>query len=429
MRPGPHPWATNAAWAAGPDAGSDAKTETPDVLREDGLYRSSRIGSDTFNWQLNRGHLAHQFAAKMFAANWTLEDTDLAVGVANDQLMASCQHTNANGSYVSYFVADSAAGGASTVKVGVNGRTWAAGGAAGPNPGAATTSMDADNDDDADVRVIVFNAPLANDQIYDSSALGAWNLTPMGGAGLNWSAIGCDRNTAGGAAALWLTGDDAGGGNAVLYSSTDPVGVGFANVATFPAVAEPVIQIAHTCHPASALGPDDAGNPSWLIFTTTRVLVSADGAAWSNQAHGFTGAPTKKGAAYSRTTGRWIAPDPGGGGAVWYSDDNGVTWADVGGANALSGATGTIFQCACDAYGTFVILDDAGRLWVSSDDGMNWTRIVGPYSIASFTEQELECAAFSDNDWEDHGAMPTFFSVGTYDNAAQDFEAIRSLVY
>ena len=110
-----------------------------------------------------------------------------------------------------------------------------------------------------------------------------------------------------------------------------------------------------TCTAAGALGPEDLGNPNWLILTNTRALTSADGVAWANQAHGFPGAnpPTKRCAAYSRTARRWVAAGRGAAaGDIYYSNNGGASWVLI--AGALKNASGTTFQVACDGVKDWV---------------------------------------------------------------------------
>ena len=436
MRPGPHPFATNDVYAAGPDAGSNTKTETIDLLREDGYYRTRRPSPDLLNWQLNRNYLAHQFAAKMFAANWTETYPPTAAGAAGDVLLASAHHQTPTGlgNNVYFYIADTGGAGASTVITGQNGHNWSQ--AAGPNPGVGTSTMDADHDDDNDTRVIVFDtagAPAAADYIYQKIGVGAWAAATIPAVpALNWRTVGCDRNTAGGAAALWVVGDDAAGAAGVMYTTTTPAGApGFVVNASYGVLAinEPFHFIGHSCHPASALGPDDTGNPNWLVLTDTRSVTSADGTNWVNAGlHGLGAAVTTKGAAYSRTAGRWVAPISAGAGSVRYSDDNGASWTTF--ANTLPHCVGNTFQIQCDGYGTFVIMDNGAQLWVSTDDGETWMETDIKRTL--LTDEMLEVGFASTNDWNTHGDYPTYFCIGSADNAAgppPTFEAFRSLVY
>jgi len=438
MRPGPHPWCTNAVWAAGPDVGSDAKIETTDALREEGYYRQQRPGPDTLNWQMNRGYLAHQFAAKMFAANYTATYPPTGAGLAGDFLLASAHHEGVAGLglNVYFYIADTIGAGASTVITGQNGHNWSQ--AAGPNPGQAVNTMDADHDDDNDTRLIAFDTAGAGagDFIYHKIGVGAWGASVFGAPpGFDWMTVGCDRNTAGGAAALWVIGNDPGVGPATpdLYTSTDPSVVGFVVNASFGALVgmagEAVHSIGHTCHPAGALGPDDVGNPSWLALTDTFAITSADGVTWVNEGAHLLGATiTTKGAAYSRTAGRWVAPVSGGAGAVRYSDDNGTSWTTF--ANTLPNCVGITFQIQCDGYGTFVIMDNGTQLWVSSDDGESWMETDIKRTLVG--QEMLEVGFTPANNWNTPGDYPTYFCVGVAEPAAgppPEFEAFRSLVY
>jgi len=432
MRPGPHPWATNNLYVGGPDVGSNSKTETIALLREDGYYPERRPAPDLLNWQLNRNFLAHQYASSLFAANWFNQDTNAAFLAANDQCVATnCVIDTATGLNISAYFADTVVAGNLVEVRGVGGVSWStvASSPVVALPGAVViVDSDADDSIAGGQRGVVANSAGGTDQVYTANGWGggAWGASAIVGApALNFQAIGCDRNTPGAANATWLIGDDAGGGNGALYVSTN-AGANYAAVPGpgWPAVAEPILFIGHTCHPAGALGPDDAGNTSWLIFTTTRVLYSADGATWANNAHPAAGyTPAKKAAAYSRTAGRWVMPENNG--DVHYSDDHGASWTTL--ATALVGTVGATMQCRCDAYGTFVVMDDVTRVWISTDDGLNWSRI--RFNVQTSTSEELEAGFYSQNDWDTHGQFPTFFTVVSHNDGTTTRECWRSLGY
>jgi hypothetical protein len=423
MRPGPHPWAENDAYVAGPDIGHGTKTSPLTVHKEDGYYRERKPAPDIINWQLNRSALVQRFAAKLFASNWTLEDS-VNAPAGGETLGASCVMTDAtSGLVTSLFFYDDMGPGNVVERVGRDGRNFyvpSSSPVAGiPGPAAA---LDADSDG-AGNRIVVCSAPPITDRVFYSAGYGAgaWALSTIAAApALDWISVGCDR-----AANEILIGDSGAGGTAApaVYLSSDG-GANFAAVATFPPLAiwEQVFFIGHTNHPAGALGPDDSGNESWLILTTTRALVSADGVTWSNQLHGFSAAATRKCAAYDRVTRRWVAVI--GAGGTFYSSDNGATWT--------AGATlpiyaGTAPQIVCDGYGTLVIGNIGTRIWISTDSGISWTRIE-MISSAGYTDVEL-CAGCAETvEWDEVGDHPTFFTM-SYHQPGTLLETFRSLVY
>jgi hypothetical protein len=442
MRPGRHPWAENNTYAGGPDAGSNSKTETTTLLRDDGYYRTRRPAPDLLNWQLNRGGLAHQFAAKMLVSNLTQTD-NLAFPAGNEILDASCSMVNATtGMTISLFFIDAA-----PIEVierfsrdGVN---WAVPGSSPVTGGLANAilSIDADSDGTAYRCLAISNAPGTNQIWYNNNfAASPWLLAAVAGVARDWLCIGSDRNTAGGAQPLWMIGDSGTGGTVAprIYGSAvaaapanfADVGAGLAAIA----VGNQINFVGHTCHPAGALGPDDAGNPSWLALSTAPAgaglaLVSADGATWSQQAHGL-GAwqISNKSAAYSRTAGRWVVIDTAGG--TWYSDDNGVTWAAGVTLPMIALFPGTAPQIKCDGYGTFVISDVAANLiWVSTDEGITWTAIELDGITAAATAMAVEVGFDQNSNWNTPGTHPTFFTVSAATPATPLLETYRTLVY
>jgi hypothetical protein len=371
----------------------------------------------------------------MLVSNWFL--TDQSAVIAGDFLGASTHVTSSAGTYINCIFNDAA--GNQLEYYGLNGTVWAIP-ASSPLPaaGVAISTQDLAGDDGLR-RVAATYALLGPDLVYQANGFGAgaWGAVVWGGGApvKYWRAVGCDRNTAGGASARWLIGDSGSFGAIppVVWTSTN--GVNFSAVATFPvlAVGEQVRFIDHTCHPAGALGPDDVGNPSWLILTDNRCLVSADGATWSDQAHGFGVLPTDhKTAAYSRSSRRWVAVLGGASaGNVAYSDDNGATWTiNVG---VLPNVTGASYpSIVCDGYGTFVANDDGQDLWVSTDEGITWTQIMldgYPGVTAGYDRTLLEVGVDASNNWNAPGAHPTFFTFMAHDTAAPLFEAFRSLIY
>jgi hypothetical protein len=433
MKPGTHPWADNDVYAAGPDVGSNTKTETLALHRGDGYARSRRPSPDNLNWQLNRGGVAHKLLSKIQSGNYTLEDS--TASPAASVLATACWTLNNEGN-INVFLYD----GVNTIseRRGIQGRIWSIPASSPVSAAAGVVTLIDSASDDVNNRVICASSGVNNQVHYNNSyAGGSWAASAIAvNVSAGWSAIGCDANTAGGANALWLIGDDTtntnpGAGNGILNSSVN-LGANFAAVGTWPAIAEPILCIEHSHHAAGALGPDDAGNPTWLILTTTRAVSSADGATWTNSAHGLGIAANKDSLAYSKCERRWVWPI--GGADVVYSDDNGVTWVTLN--NVLAGSTGVPadMHIQGDGYGTFVIVDDSNvsreRFWVSVDDGITWTRgdLTG---LIGGTSTEVIIAFGGDNteNFDDNNIIQNHFSIMHYDAAGPLFTAVRSLAY
>lgn len=433
MRPGPHPWATDDTYTTAPDAGSDNKLETTDMLRDEGAHRSERLGPDLLNWQLNREYLSQQMAAKMMASNFTRED--IATLFAGDSIDGSTHLQDADGIHILTYAFD-AAGNINEID-GEDARSWSS---PASNPISAAgagnvTDLYADANDANGRRTIVAESSLT-DQVYTKAdfTAGAWSV-PGGLPGFDWLSVCSDRDTAGdaGTQGKWLIGEDGQGGGSIpeVWASTDDC-ANFAKVTGFPswAVGQDIRAIFHSCHPAGALGPDDPGNPHWLVFSTLNVASSADGVSWTSIAE-YHKIPGQKGAAYSRTSRRWVTAFLTGGTAtVYYSDDNGATWLA---GQALPNYTTGDTRVVCDGYGTFMIHDSSGNyVWVSSDEGMTWTcvRLQANTIVGALNSSILEVGcAETLNDWKEHGQFPTFFTVIMRDDSTGEIQAHRSLVY
>ena len=442
MRPGDHPWATNDTFVAGPDIGSDSKTQTLQVHQEDGMYRSRRPAPDVYNWQLNRNFLTNRFLQKMLVTNWSIADS--AALHNGDTLGASTTISNSAiiaGQHINTFWFD--AGGNQGEALFASGTQWLTP-ASDPPLAAANAIVSQDVDcDEVEHRVLVAYTPAAGaDETQYALTLGggAWNATTWnpGAPTLDWLSVGCDRNTAGGGAARWLIGDDGVAGTAppVIWSSPD--GIDF----TAQAIPGTIIAgqrigfIGHTLHPVGALGPDDAGNPSWFVLTNARSMQSADGATFTdNGNHGLAIAtPNRRNAAYSRVTGRWVVPEGvASAGDITYSDDLGATWTTIVGAlrsiTAMSNP-----QIVGDGYGCFVVSDmQQEALWVSVDDGISWTYLRRGGGVhaptAGWDTLVIDIASDPSNDWDAMGAEITYFAQIFNDDAAPLQEAFITLVY
>jgi hypothetical protein len=437
-RPGYIPFATNDTYVAGPDIGDDTKTAPLTLHREDGYYRTRRPGPDIFNWELNRLGLVQEMVARLQVLNYNLMDSN---AFAHTTMDAVCHNRNTTNSdiEVSFFFYSVGAGNV-VERRGINGVVWSAPGAVTAAGFAATVAMDAEGSN-AYHKVVTFDDGIINDTVRYQAGAGAWaTVTFVAGApALNWRAVGNDRNTAGGANDLWLIGDAASPGpNSALWDSPD--GINFTVVATWPAatVQEPLHGIYHSCHAVDALGPDDAGNPTWLVLSDTYATRSTDGATWTAVAHGLNvggGSFNARSAAYSRPARRWVVVHPDTQfGTISYSDDNGATWttnaAQLPGASAAAGVTPHI---AGDGYGTFVISGnnaDMARLWVSTDDGITWTTFeMDLTTIAAGAEGIFPIGCIEeDTNVDEPGLHNQFFCVGFFDAGGPLFEAFRSLV-
>ncbi len=384
MRPGHHRWAENDTYDAGPDIGHRNKLEPLAKHIGDGLYRGDMVAPDVLNWMFGRQALMQREMARARAISM-LADDGSGGGRAGLDLGATAYSRGNGGLWAFYF------NGTSNVQADLRypGGIWLNDiEIVMPSP-ASVTGLDADCDD-GNVRRIVISGNT--DLIRHASGLVGnpySSATFSGGApGANWQCIGCDRNTAGGADAFWLIGDDGATGNGLLYSATGSV---FSPVAGFPTLVGTALRgIFHSCHPSGALGPNDPGNPVWLVLTDTIALRSSNGSTWNQEPHGIGGGAGSMGprsAAYSRTARRWVVMCGGTAlGDIAYSDDNGEDWLTLDGA--LAGASGSDAQIVCDGYGTF-IASDARDCWVSTDDGLTWTKFGWPLNPNTLNRSEM----------------------------------------
>lgn len=448
MKPGPHPWATNDTYAAGPDVGSDTKTQPLPVLQEDGYYRGRRPAPDLLNWKLNRSHLTQQSAARMQVASTALIETDstfdLDVAGGGDDLQASC-HVGALGTRQVFIFGRHSAAQIKEYYSYVGGVRWLAP-ASSPvsvGPYGALVALDADGDN-AFRRIVTIDdgTPASNDAVRYNTSIGAatWGSATFlpGPPGLNWRSIGCDRDTAGAGFARWCIGDDAAGGNSALWTSADGVNFSAASGWVGPTVTEPLRGIYHSCHRAGALGTDDAGNSTWLVLSDTYASWSFNGNSWATNVagHGLSVGGSNFGprsAAYSMTSRRWVAALPGSAaGDIAYSDDNGMTWTTI--AGALTGITSAIPRIASDGYGTFVVINNSpagpAAFWYSVDEGMTWTKGRVPGSAlygSAYDGQVVEGAFDCSVDVDETPGSQQFFIIITYEDSGPVTEFYRSL--
>lgn len=440
MRPGYIPFATNDTYVAGPDIGDNTKTAPLTVHREDGYYRGRRPAPDTWNWITNRYSLLEEQMARLQATNYVTADSSV---LAYTTMNASCHNFNTVSTTlnqeVSFFFYN---GGAGTVveQLGANGMIWTTPGVVAAGGIAGIVAMDAEGSNSYH-KIVVIDDGVINDLVRYQAGAAAWATVTFtaGAPGLDWRSVGNDRDTAGSGNDLWLIGDDAGGGNSVMWSSTD--GITFGVLATWPGatVTEPIHGIYHSCHPAGALGPDDAGNPTWLALSDTYSTYSADGATWTAKAHGLnTGAGSfnSRSAAYSRNARRWVVVHPDSQfGTVSYSDDNGDTWTTTASAlpSAVAGA-GRSPHIACDGYGTFIVVEgaagvDAQRVWISTDEGITWTAFIVDITGSTMEGLEIEACVEEDKDVDEPGTCGQFFCIGYFESGGGGlFQGLRSLL-
>jgi hypothetical protein len=386
-KPGDHPWAKDDVWTAGPDIGVNTKAAPPDANRDEGYYRQRRPGPDVLNWQLNRNALIQQTVARLAGMNYTPQITSTVDYNSVGALRAACHFGDAalRNSLCTLVFYNNLAGADNILEFGgINGVTWTApgsnpvfAGAIGGNP----AFLDADGSD-ADHRIVLHNNAV--DQVRYNTG-GAWaNITYTAGApNYFWQAVGCDRNTAGGATAHWLIGAYTGAGtSAAIWSSTD--GIAFAVEAGFStAVGANVDCIQHSLHPAGALGPDDVGNPAWIVISGNNAYRSTDHSTWLGPVALGYNSSTSRAVAYSRPSRRWVvAHSDTDFGDISYSDDNGATWTYLAGAlpvEAGHSVAGMEAHIAGDGYGTFIVIRHDrnavadGKFWISVDEGLTWS--------------------------------------------------------
>lgn len=437
-KPGPHPWATNDTFSAGPDIGSDAKTVPLAAHMEDGYYRGRRPAPDILNWQLNRNYLTHLSVARLQAANYqhiVTDTTDYSTG----RLVASSHYTSSSGNYMRtslYF----ANGSTSNLQElwSENGADWTAAtsdpvlSSLGSNP-----TIGADGED-SNHRIVTGSwggGTGYNKVVYHTQHSGVWTaVTFSGGAPANalWHDVACDRDTAGNATAHWCITAYVSGSSALLWSSTD--GITFSVESGFSTASgwNPT-GIYHSCHPAGALGPGDAGNPIWLVSSGDQVYRSADHVTWTGPVY-IGGATGQRGLAYSKLSRRWVAAHSyNNGGDISYSDDNGATWTTI--SNALPGAASADdHRIAGDGYGTFVVVAEnalTNAMWVSVDEGLTWSMVRVPDdTMAGWVSDDgyiIEPAFFA-SDVDNTPAGCGFFVYAGYNDNTPETRIFRSLV-
>jgi hypothetical protein len=221
-------------------------------------------------------------------------------------------------------------------------------------------------------RIVVVDDGAGADEIYTTNAIpSAYAKVTFGGAppatGYDWRAVGCDQNSA-----IWLIGSavvNVPPLTSFVYRSTN--GTNFTNVAGWPGttVNEDIQFIKHSNHNVGDLGPDDPGNPHWLVVSATYAYTSADGLTWNGAAHGLGVTPHARSIAYCKTSGRWIWPLSGTPN-VAYTEDNGLTWSTW--ANVLPIQTWN--SCKSNFYGTVMAGTVGGSIMaLSVNDGDSWS--------------------------------------------------------
>lgn len=440
-KPGPHRWATGDTYASGPDIGSNTKTVPLSAHIADGYYRGRRPAPDILNWQLNRNYLTHLSVARLQAMNYTLAHESLAD--YNTGLLKSSYHSYDSAGrdiYCALIYYDSTNTNLKEI-VAKHGVDWNT-----PTSEvlissvtSAPISVDADGDDAAN-RVAVAHWSGATDQVvYATDYTSNWGaITWSGGApGHEWYGVACDRDTAGNGAAHWCI-CGFGSTDMQIWSSTD--GVTFADETGFPSSGSALRGVYHSCHPAGALGPDDAGNPVWLTNNSVdQIYYSTNHTSWS------TGAllsaydlSSPRALAYSRPQRRWVAAHSGTSfGAISYSDDNGVTWTTNTSALPIhpdmAKAT-TQARIAGDGYGTFVVTrnvqpDETGsHMWASVDDGVTWSMFKPCDDIDGDTGRIVEGCFYESADLDEATKGGGFFIYAGYYDGGPETQIMKSLV-
>jgi hypothetical protein len=353
---------------------------------------------------MHRFGLLQRFMARMLVGSMVAL-SDMSVSYGDDGLKASCHGRGYNGrSEVCFFTAR-ASGDAECSMLLPDTSLSSVDTFSTPSSGVL---MDADHENKGENSHIVVTLDHAADEVYytqvpEDPTSGTFSgVTFTAGApGYTWKAVGCDRNTAGGASAKWIicTDSSVGGTDTAAFSSTD--GENFDEETGWPGatVTDDVNFVGHTCHPSGALGQDDSGNPYWLAITATHTVLSQDGSTWDEYTHGLSvggGAFNARSAAYSKTSRRWIVPEAGTAfGNIAISEDNGKTWSTT--TNALPHDLSTLAAMrpciASNGYGIFIVWlrDQANRkMWVSVDEGETWAGIYPNDENASFAESAAQ---------------------------------------
>jgi hypothetical protein len=381
MRPGPFPWATDDFYVSvgNPWNNKETKIQPSVALSAEGWEPEGVVPADYLNWLFHRYHVLREDTARSLSMDFRQVPANLTpfanpirrkyIFDQSNKVHTIVSTANANGSYqIDHAYLD--------------GEQFTSAQTFPSKPLNANINGLAQDQNGHIVAVL----SGVNDIVHYTTAPGTnyTAITWSGGApALNWRKIDCDPT-----GPLWIIADDAGGGNVVAWSSTD--GITFAAIAGFPAAmgAGQTVGLAHTKHPVGALGPDDGGNEYWICFNNTNMARSSDGITWSSAAHGLTvptgGTDMHQKIAYSRTARRWVIPAGSGSyGDVYYSDDNGSSWATL--SSVLSPTPTSLDGIMSDGYGTFVIYN-LGQLfqatpaapfgiqfWVSVDDGITWS--------------------------------------------------------
>ena len=365
MRPGRRIFATNAVWAAGPDAGSPVKLPMSAGELADGRYRSIRPAPQLDNHLLWNLGSRLDSAAAMAVRNLVTEPVT-AVGFpgawngivpdgAFDPTPTRIRHTVVDGTPLAFPIEWQSRGG----------RFWGVVAAPATNLGVPRIAVDG-----LDSRVIVTGANTGGlDNPWFSTAYGVWTIWTVPTLDRMW--VDVDFGTGN-----WVIVEPAGG----ILNYANAVGNAFAAPITPPAfVPCTTISVAHSHHNPGDLYPDDPGNDMWVSLTNTQTATCTNINNWTTALHGLGAVPGDLG--YSRVSGEWIAVDHLSG--IDRSVD-GLVWT-----RSAAGAAGGLFtaiaapttgRIATDGYGHWVVvLVDSGagkaEIHSSADDGATWQEI------------------------------------------------------
>ena len=385
MKPGRRIFASNAVWAAGPDAGVATKLPMSAGELADGRYRSIRPAPQLDNHELWNLTSRLDNLSSLRLMNLTTEPVTGAgwpgawIGVAPDGIYDPTPTRR------THTAVDASGALASLEYTSRGGRLWTA--LAGAPVAMAAPRIAVDG---TDTRALVLYT--AASQVWYSNAYAVWATWPAAGVAAQWQ----DIDYGGiGANARWVVISAAGS----IARSTGPGVDAFSAPLTAPGFAASTMHVvAYSHHYAGDVYPSDPGNHMWLALTDTQcsVSTSANANVWSAAAlHAIGAVPGDVG--YSRLTGQWIAIDHLCGidrsvdGLVW-------TRSAMGTANGLPATTvaPTTGRIATDGYGHWMaILIEAwgggagagtAEIFASHDDGATWAEVFPDVVIAQIDD-------------------------------------------
>jgi len=379
MRPGPIPWATNANHAAGADPWSAQPNKIPPAA---GKIATGRVpeelppAEETNYVRSVTGELANRAATQRLASLGIVSDTLAAAGYTLAGIQIDyCWEGALSATTIAQYawgMGYQVAGNHEECQA-ANGWVWRQIFPGGVIPGAVFPASIAShiNGD----RGMVGSGIV--DAVYASPApLAAWQAWGFGAAlGLTWTQMECDKIPAGD---TWVIYDNNSAAPHIALGHLLP----FAPVAAPPGFAVSPCTLRHSHHQAGDVYDSDAGNSVWMALTATEISTSADGDTWLPAAlHGLSAAPMIDALAYSKAGSRWVTVLNKAAATIAYSDDNGLSWAEVTLKNPLGidvTLGGGSARIACDGYGHWIVAycDTAGanavQLEASADNGETW---------------------------------------------------------